>query len=289
MKERHKSFLADCGLFYAAAIWGTTFVMVKRALDDVDPAVLVGYRFTTAGLLVIGYLLFKRRPIMLEWRKGLFLGFIIWLLYMPQTLGLSITTASNSAFITGLFVVFVPLFLLILFKHRPARLEIMATAVALAGLWVLTGGMTRINAGDALTLITAMAYALHLLYADKYMKEGIDPYIISGQQFLFAGIMALFTGALFGAPFTIGSQETLWIIAFLTLLPTLSAFVIQLVAQKIASPLKVSLIFALEPVFAAIFAWTVGGEEFILRGAVGGSLIFAALLISGISSRKRHA
>ena len=287
LKPQHKSLAADIGLFYAAAIWGTTFVLVKRAIAEIDPVILVGYRFTLAGLLVTAVLLIKRKPVLMEWRKGLFLGFIIWLLYVPQTLGLKFTTASNSAFITGLFVAFVPLFLLTLFKRKPTRWELAATGVALLGLWVLTGGMAKINTGDAMTLITAMAYALHLLYADKYMKQGVDPYIISAQQFLFAGIFAVLTGVLSGASFSARSSATISIIIFLTVFPTLSAFVIQLMAQRIAAPLKVSLIFALEPVFAATFAWTVGGERLILSGAVGGALIFAALVLSGISTSRQ--
>jgi len=181
----------------------------------------------------------------------------------------------------------VPLFLLTLFKRKPTRWELAATGVALLGLWVLTGGMAKINTGDAMTLITAMAYALHLLYADKYMKQGVDPYIISAQQFLFAGIFAVLTGVLSGASFSARSSATISIIIFLTVFPTLSAFVIQLMAQRIAAPLKVSLIFALEPVFAATFAWTVGGERLILSGAVGGALIFAALVLSGISTSRQ--
>ncbi len=285
-QPRYKSILADAGLFYAAAVWGSTFFIVKMALAEIDPVILVGYRFTLAGLLVIGGLLYAKRPVLAGFSKGLVLGIILWGLYVPQTIGLGITTASNSAFITGLFVVFVPLFLRIIFKRTPTRWEVIASGVALIGLWILTGGMKEINAGDALTLITAMAYALHLLYADKFMKENIDPYAICGQQFLVVGFLSLLTGLIFKLPFSVGSPSTIGIVVFLTLFPTLSAFIIQMLAQKIAAPLKVSVIFSLEPVFAAVFAWTLGGEEFMLRGAIGGLVIFLALVISGISARR---
>jgi drug/metabolite transporter (DMT)-like permease len=86
-------------------------------------------------------------------------------------------------------------------------------------------------------------------------------------------------------PLRVESHSVMGTVIFLALFPTLSAFVIQMVAQKITSPLRVSLIFALEPVFAAIFAWTLGGEEFVLRGAVGGLFIAVALAISGLPSR----
>jgi drug/metabolite transporter (DMT)-like permease len=209
-------------------------------------------------------------------------------LYIPQTIGLGITTASNSGFITGLFVAFVPIFLLTIFRRKPTVMEVIASIVALIGLWVLTGGMTKVNAGDILTLLAAMAYALHLLLADKYMKADIDPYVINCQQFLLVGIFGLITALIFDLPLTYGSTATLWTVIFLALFPTMSAFVIQLVAQKIASPIRVSLIFAFEPVFAGLFAWTLGGETFILRGAIGGLFIFIALILSGLSQRNNR-
>jgi len=284
--SRTKRLFADSGLLYAAAIWGGTFTIVKSALADIDPVILVGYRFLFAGGILLIWLAVKRKSIFTQLRPGLILAAFLWLLYIPQTIGLGITTASNSGFITGMFIAFVPFLLKLLFRRTPRFVEIIASAVALSGLWILTGGMRTINLGDGLTLITAMAYALHLVYADKFMKSGIDPYVATCQQFLFVGAASLIVGGIAGTSFAVGSIETIWVIIFLALFPTLSAFLIQMVAQRIATPVKVSLIFALEPVFAAIFAWTIGGEPFVLRGAIGGGLIFVALIMSGIPVRR---
>jgi drug/metabolite transporter (DMT)-like permease len=285
--SRKRTLLADAGLLYAAAIWGSTFFLVKGALADVDPLVLVAYRFLLAGGLLLGYLLVARKSVVKGLRQGVFLAVILWLLYVPQTVGLGITTASNSGFITGLFVFFVPLFLRTLFKRRPTMMELTACGVSLAGLWVLTGGLREFNVGDALTLVAATMYALHLLYSDKYMKAGIDPWVISCQQFLLVGLFSLAGAFVFRLPLAIGSSAAWFTVIFLALFPTLSAFVIQMLAQKITSPVKVSLIFALEPAFAGVFAWTLGGERFILRSALGGVLIIAALIISGLPSRQK--
>lgn len=274
--------LADLGLFYAAAVWGATFFMVKGALADVDPIVMVGYRFTLAGVILLIYLLFKRQDIFEGIGRAMVLGLLLWFLYIPQTLGLKYTTASNSGFITGLFVAFIPLFLLTIFKKKPTILEVVASAVSLLGLWVLTGGMADVNIGDILTLAAAMTYALHVLYSDKYMKAGMNPYILACQQFLIVGLLSLLTALVIDLPFTVKTAVSVRVIIFLALFPSLTAFIIQLLAQKIRSPLRVSLIFALEPVFAAIFAWTLGDEVFVTRRALGGLLIFAALIISGL-------
>lgn len=283
LSPKQKALLADAGLFYAAAIWGATFVLVKAALAGIDPVVMVGYRFLIAGGVLLIYVLASKRRFFDGIGRSLFLAGLLWLLYIPQTLGLKYTTASNSGFITGLFVAFVPLFLRLIFKRKPSLMEVVASAVALVGLWILTGGLVDINVGDMLTLLTAMAYALHLLYSDKYMKAGIDPYLISCQQFLLLGVMALLTALVFRLPFQVKGMEVGGIVVFLALFPTLSAFVIQMVAQKLTSPLRVSLIFAFEPVFAALFAWTWGKEPFILHRALGGLFIFVALILSGLS------
>lgn len=289
MTERSsaKSRLADLGLLYAAAVWGSTFVMVKDVLDEVDPVTLVAYRFIVAGLLLALLLWRRKKSLRTNLKAGLILGFILWLIYLPQTIGLGITTASNSAFITGMFVAFVPIFLVLVFRRKPARLEVIASIISLIGLWVLTGGMTRVNAGDLMTLITAMACALHLLYSDRYMKAGADAVVIACQQFLVVGLLSLFVALPAGRSMAVPSLDAAGVILFLALFPTLSAFLIQMVAQRIATPVKVALIFALEPVFAGLFAWTWGGEPFLWTSGVGGGLIFGSIFISGIGSYRR--
>jgi len=274
--------MADIGLFYAAAIWGSTFFVVKSALAGIDPVILVGYRFLLAGFILLVFLKIAGKPVLKNLKQAAVVGFLLWALYIPQTIGLKYTTAANSGFITGLFVAFVPLFLATIFRRRPTMMEIIASVVSLAGLWTLTGGLSDINVGDMLTLITALTYALHLLYSDKYMKAGIDPFVISCQQFVMVGFLSLLTAWIFDLPFGIKTASAGWTVVFLALFPTLSAFVIQMLAQRIRTPVRVSLIFALEPVFAGLFAWTLGGENFITHRAIGGLLIFIALVISGL-------
>jgi len=162
---------------------------------------------------------------------------------------------------------------------------VLATIVSVVGLWVLTGGLTRVNIGDIITLISAVAYAIHILYVDRYVRGGIDPYVLSFQQFFIVGIASFLVGSAFRLPFTIGSYDVLWMVLFLAIFPSLTAFAIQLVAQKFVSPIKVSLILAFEPVFAVLFAWTLGHEPYSFQKASGGFFIFIALILSAIPSR----
>jgi drug/metabolite transporter (DMT)-like permease len=286
MRTDYKTYLAHFGLFYSAAVWGSTFFIVKWCLLSINPVILVGYRFTLAAIILAGFLILRRKPLLAHLKEGLLLGLLLWLLYVPQTIGLGITTASNSGFITGMFVAFVPIFSFVIFHRAPPLTGIISACVSLSGLWFLTRGLQTVNCGDLLTIVTAMAYAIHILLIDRFVKGGADPYLLSFQQFLFVGFASLIVGFIFKLPFTQSSTGLIWVIFFLALFPTLSAFVVQLVAQKFISPIRVSLIFAFEPVFAGLFAWTLGREPFAPHRAVGGLLVFLALVISGLSFRR---
>ncbi len=277
---RGKTVFADIGLLYAAAIWGATFFMVKGVLDHVSPLGLLGYRFVLSAILILPILVFSGRNPFKGWRSGVSLGFFLWLIYVPQTVGLQYTTASNSGFITGLFIVFVPILGLLLFRQIPGPMKLISVALAVCGLWVLTGGINGMNKGDALTLLAAFGYAVHILLADRYMKEGMDPVILSFQQFLLVGLLSFIGGGILGVPLTCNWQAAWITIVFLAVFPTVSAFLIQLVAQRFTTPIKVALIFSMEPVFAAVFAWTLGGEGFAWTRAAGGLLIVTAMILS---------
>ncbi|MEK7673080.1 MAG: DMT family transporter [Patescibacteria group bacterium] len=286
MSFKLNNFISDLGLFYAAAIWGSTFFIVKDSLNSIDPVVMVSYRFLLSAFLMAIPLLFLRKKLFSNFKPGLILGILLWFIYVPQTVGLAYTTASNSGFITGIFVAFVPVFSFMFFRKFPTPTRTLAVIISVIGLWLLTGGLTDFNFGDMITVITAMAYAAHILAADVYAKNNIDPYIISFQQFFVTGILSLLSGLILGLPFSITSTKAIWVIAFLAIFPGLLAFVIQMRAQKSTSPIKVSLIFALEPVFAAIFAWTFGNEPIIAHRAIGGLFIFIAMIISELSLDK---
>lgn len=272
----------DFGLFYCAAVWGATFFMVKGALDAVSPETLVGYRFLVSAALLVPWVLQRRRK-SAHMKESAVLALLLYALYISQTIGLKYTTASNSGFITGLFVIFVPLFLLLFFRNPPTPVQWAASGLALVGLWLLTGGIRSLNKGDTMTLIAAMTYAGHLLATDTYVRADADTVLLSFHQFWMTGVLSLLTAAGDGASFRVGTSAAWETIVFLAVFPTLSAFFIQMIAQKKTSPVKVALIFSLEPVFAALFAWTLGGEKFVPARAAGGGLIVAAMVAGELS------
>lgn len=275
-------FWADLSLVYCAAVWGATFFMVKDALAGVDPVAMVAHRFLLSALLLAPWAL-TRKTRFKHLKESAMLAALLFLLYVSQTVGLGYTSASNSGFITGLFVIFVPIFLLVFLGRPPTKIQWASSGLALAGLWLLTGGIKTANFGDAITLIAAATYAGHLLVTDLSVRADADPLILAFHQFWMTGVLAALTAFAMHRSFAVGTVKTGATIVFLAVVPTLSAFFIQMWAQKTVPPVKVSLIFSLEPVFAAIFAWTIGGEVFSPGRAAGGALIVLAMMAGELS------
>lgn len=274
--------LADLGLVYCAAVWGATFYMVKDALGGVDPVAMVCHRFLLSALLLAPWALVRPARTR-HLKESLILSVLLFLLYTTQTIGLGHTSASNSGFITGLFVIFVPIFLFFFFRKSPTAVQWVSSVLALLGLWMLTGGISSVNFGDVITLVAAATYAGHLLATDQYVRADADVLVLAFHQFWMTGVMALAYCLVSGRSLAVTGESAAGTIAFLAVVPTLSAFFIQMWAQKVTLPVKVSLIFSLEPVFAAVFAWTIGGESFVPARAAGGGLIVAAMIAGELS------
>jgi drug/metabolite transporter (DMT)-like permease len=273
---------ADLGLVYCAAVWGATFYMVKDALSGVDPVAMVAHRFLLSALLLAPWALV--RPTRgRHLKESLILAVLLFLLYTTQTIGLGFTSASNSGFITGLFVIFVPIFLLFFYRKSPTAVQWISSALALLGLWMLTGGISSVNFGDVITLVAAATYAGHLLATDTYVRADADAVVLAFHQFWMTGLMALAYCLVSGRSLAVTGDSAAGTIAFLAVVPTLSAFFLQMWAQKVTAPVKVSLIFSLEPVFGAVFAWTLGGELFVPARAAGGAVIVAAMMAGELS------
>lgn len=277
-----KKRLADIGLVYCAAVWGSTFFVVKGALNSVDPVTLVGLRFLIAALLMLP---FTARHAKLNYclKQGFVLALIHAALYLTQTLGLVYTSASNSGFITGLFIIFIPLLMFFMRGERPLPLQGVSAGLAILGLWLLTGGTGGFNRGDMLTLVAAATYAAHVVFTDKYAKAGADAMMLAFHQFWIIALISFLLVWTTGRPLTVSAPGTWWVIGFLAVFPTLTAFYVQVLAQKESVPFRVGLIFTLEPVFAAVFAWTLGGESFVPIKAAGGFLIVAGMLAGELS------
>ena len=274
-----KTYFYELLLLSATVVWGSSFFIIRGLVQTVDPFVLVTYRFGISALIVAGLVLFQKKQLFSNIKKGFLLGLSLWGTIVLQAVGLVYTTAVNSAFITGIFIVFVPILSYMFFKGNLVLSAAVAIVVDVLGLWFLTGGVSEINRGDVLTLVAAVTSGFHVLLVDKYRKDGLDLYVLCFQQFLVVGGLSLLVTVVFGYPLVMKADGAVLKMGILILFPTVICFLIQLVCQKNLSAIKSSLIYTLEPVFAAGFAWTLGGETFVLSRALGGLIIFLGMII----------
>ena len=288
MKETTKGLLGSFGLVIGCIFWGASFYQMKDAMAYIQPGPFVAVRMFGGSIIIGGLAMLMGRSLFQHLKQGFILGILLSFILITQTIGLKITTASNSGFITGMFIVTVPVFSLFLYREKTSFLKCVAITVNLLGLWLLTGGLTRINAGDIWTIITAIACGIQIVYLSKILKQAeMDPFVLCFQMFFVTALVSLAMSLFLGLPFEFGSGGNIIRIAYLIAFPTALSFILQMLAQKYISTVRASLLLTTEPISAALFAWTLGGERIIPIAAFGGFLMVAGMIISEIPEKKK--
>ncbi len=271
---------AELALAAVAFIWGSTFVVVKGALEDVSTFLFLALRFSLASLLLAFWLrgrLARRAPVC--WAGGALCGVLLFAGYALQTAGLRLTTASNSAFITGLYIVLVPLLGSAVYRNRPRPAELAAAGLATAGTALMSGGLpTQWSRGDLLTAGCAAAFAGHILAVERYSRR-MDFERLSLMQI--AAVAALSWAAVAAAepPRAVWTPRLWFALLATSVLATALSFVLYTWAQGRTSAARAALIFALEPVFAGAVAWA-AGERWGAASLAGAALILAAIVLA---------
>jgi drug/metabolite transporter (DMT)-like permease len=270
---------AEALLVTITFIWGSTFVIVKGALRDASPVPFLAMRFTLAGVLlflVLGRGPFDRKALL----PGALLGVFLFAGYLFQTWGLLYTTPSKSAFITGSSVIIVPLFML-LSGARMRAASMLGALMGFAGIYLLVvpAGIGAANRGDVLTLFGACSFALHIILVGRYTKRFSFQHLVPVQVLavgLFS-IAALPVDRVRMLHWTWGLAGALLVTAVFA---TGFAFSVQNWAQQYTPPAHTALIFALEPVFAALTSRVVLGEHLGSKALVGAMLVLSGMIIS---------
>ena len=278
MRQRTK---AEFLLVISTFIWGSTFVIVKDALSHASPFPFLVVRFTLAGLVMFGLIARGRLP-----RATLFpsvvLGVLLFTGFAFQTWGLMFTTPSKSAFITGFSIILVPL--LALFAGHPMRLANFAGAcLGVLGLYflVMPFGLAPAIRGDVLTLMGATAFAIHVVLVGTYTRRHSFLHLAPGQVI----VVAILAGLAVPLSPDLVMQWTrglVFAIVVTALFATAFAFAAQVWAQQYTPPAHTALIFALEPVFAALISRVVLHEHLGRRALWGAAFILAGMIISEI-------
>ncbi|MGD0223783.1 MAG: DMT family transporter [Terriglobia bacterium] len=278
MSQRTK---AELLLVVASFIWGSTFVIVKGALADTSPFPFIAVRFILAGLLMFWVMARGRLPraVLLP---NLFLGILLFAGYALQTWGLNFTTPSKSAFITGFSVILVPLISLLHgYRMRPANAA--GAGLGLLGLYflVMPSGIGAVNRGDLLTVFGAMAFAVHIVLVGTYTRRFSFLHLAPG-QILVVGIVATLAVPFGPSCVLHWTGRLIFAVAVTAVFATAFCFGTQVWAQQYTPPAHTALIFALEPVFAALTSRVVTKEHLGGKVLLGSALILAGMVISEV-------
>jgi drug/metabolite transporter (DMT)-like permease len=278
---------ADAALVAVTFIWGSTFVLVKDIVAQVPPLFFLTLRFAIGALALTLLITVARRWSgfsMGELGWGAAMGVMLGLGYASQTIGLQYTSASNAAFITGLSVVLAPVTGLFVLRQLPGRWAVLGVCMATLGLALL--GLRfdegiRPNLGDAIVLVCAFAFAFQIVLVAQASRT-YDPLRLAMVQILVAGIVNGIGSVIFETtPHTIGPQ--IWAgAAFLGIMASAFAFGVQTSVQRYTTVVHTSLIFTLEPVFAAIFGYILQGDRLGPIALTGAVLIVGGMLVAEI-------
>lgn len=274
---------ADLALAGAAFLFGTTFLVMQDAVEDVEPIPFITVRFAIGALVLVPLAVVRARRCSATsgvhnvWRGGVVAGAALGAGYVFQTTGLQYTTSSVSAFLTYLLVVFVPLLSALVLRRAPTAATTAGVVLAVGGLWLLTTGAgIGFGRGEVLTTLCALSFAAHILVVAELAPRH-DIVALNAVQFAVVALALVIPGALTGGyRFTAGAW---WAALYTGVVVNAVAFGLQLWGQRRVSPSRTALVLMLEPVFAAVLGY-VDGERIGVAGAFGAGLILAGILVS---------
>ena len=296
-----KKFRANLMLLVAALIWGSTFVAQTTASDTVEPFTFlfsrsfIGFLFLIPVIAIFNCQSNKKLidgeqkqtllPSKLTLIAGILCGVALTIASYCQQKGIALMTdnaSGKAGFITALYIVFTPIFGIIL-KRRIPKIIAICVPIATLGFYLLCikSGF-KVEFGDLLTLASAFFFTFHILIIDYFMEKGANPIKTSCVQFLVVGILSLLFALLFEKP----NLSTIWNakleIMYAGFLSSGIAYTLQIVAQKDADPTSATLIMSLESVFAVLSGWLILDESLSGKELIGCLFVFIAVILAQI-------
>lgn len=284
--QRRTSLLAALALLAMTACWGSTFFLIKDLLERVPTLDFLAVRFAIAAaamLLVAPQAIARLSPAVR--RHAVVLGVLYGAAQILQTAGLAHTPASVSGFITGMYVVLTPVFAALILRTRIGPLTWAAVALATLGLGVLTLGGFSLGYGEAITLVSAVLYALHIVGLGAWSTPR-DALGMSILQIIVIATICFVATVPDGI--VLPDNERDWLsLVYMALFAGALAMLGQTWAQAHLSPTRTAIIMSMEPVFAATFAVALGGEDVTSRLLIGGAMVLSAMLVVELVPRRR--
>lgn len=280
-----RTTLATLALLALTACWGSTFVLIKDLLDRLPILDFLAVRFLIAGVVMVAVApraLARLSPAVR--RQSLVLGLLYGVAQILQTTGLAHTAASVSGFVTGLYVVATPLLAAVLLRTRIGAFTWAAVALATLGLGILTLDGLSLGYGEAITLVAALLYGLHIVALGAWSTTS-DALGMSIVQVLVIAAVCLVATAPDGI--VLPSRTSDWLsVLYMALVAGALALVAQTWAQAHLAPTRAAIVMSMEPVFAATFAVSVGGESVTWRLLAGGLMVLTAMLVVEAGPRR---
>jgi drug/metabolite transporter (DMT)-like permease len=288
---RRETIRADLLLLVASAIWGVAFVAQQDAAKSLDAVSILAIRFLMGAAILAPVIIVRRvrkvnmpSPGALLWSGGLFAGLAMLLAAYLQQRGIESTTASSAGFITGLYVLFVPLIGLML-GQRVGWSAWLGVTLATVGLYLLSvSAELHMSRGDLLVLGCAVIWAIHVLIIGRYAPR-CDPIELAAVQFLVTGVVAAIFMMSRGLPEWSHVSSAWMSLTYLGALAVGVAFTLQVVGQRTAPPTHAAILLSMESPFAAIAGALLIAERLSGREYLGCALMLAGILVSQLLGR----
>ena len=276
---------ADAALVVACFLWGISFVIVKRALDDATPLAFAALRFGIGAALLAPFAHLGRRFSARELSAGLLLAALLGFGFLFQTTGLVWTTPSRSAFIVAISSVLAPAMAAVALRERPGWPLVTAVLLAALGTYWLTapdaGGLNR---GDALTLATAVLFGVQIV-ATTALSRRYDALRLVWLQIAGTAVLGAAGAVLFEHASIHWTRLFVWSLAYTAIGPTVVALLLQMFSQRYMSSARAALLFCFETLFAAACSWLVMGERLSAQQWLGGGLILGGMVLAELPNR----
>ena len=283
MKSKLPLYIAMISI---AAIWGSSFVVMKDSLERQNVFSFLSSRFILAALLMF---LYKPRVFRRLTKKfvirGILAGILLGSGYIFQTYGLTKTTVSNTGFITGLYLVFTPLISLLILKRHVLKIQWLAVIIATIGMFFISYNGVTIGIGEILVLISAFIYGVHFVALGEW-SDGKNTYALTLIQVVTVAVLTSIFA--FRDGFQIAPDSTVWLaILYTAFFATFLGFLVQTKAQSVMSATVASVLLATETPFAVFFGLYFHDDPLTLRIITGGLLVMAAMALVIWSDNKK--
>jgi drug/metabolite transporter (DMT)-like permease len=276
---------ANLVLLLAAAIWGGGFVAQSTAMDKIGPFWFVGLRFAIAAIAVLPFAWLEARKsqtplVRRDWLSFVAVGLALFSGAITQQIGLLTTTVTNSSFLTGLYVVFVPLISVIALRQYPHWIIWPAAAMSLSGIFLMSGGqLENLTTGDLLSIVCALFWGVQIILAGLFVMSTGRPLALSFIQFAVCSLLCLLI-----APWVESiSFDIIWAsgreILYVGLISSGLAFVLQVIGQRYTTAPQAAIILSSEALFGGFLGALLLGEMLPPIGYLGCAIIFAAMLL----------